>query len=169
MKLNRKTTVNRDAQKVWKVLAHDFDKAGEWMSAVPKSHKIIEGDSVEDSPMVGRVCELSTKADGPFADERITYYNEENMELHIRVVPKNGKIPVKENNVVMKVKSVGVGQSEVSWSSDIDLKTVGKVLYPMLKMGLTKAFNELLEELKYFVEEGKPHPRKLAKINNQAA
>lgn len=160
MRLNRTIEIAKPATEVWQVIAIDFDKACDWMAAVPKSYKIEEGDRVEGSPMVGRICEFSKKVNGPYAHERITYFNEENKELHIEVIPKNGNIPVLKNNVTAIVKETAEGKTEVFWNSDLQLKTVGKVLQPMLKGAIGKSFAELLEELKYYVEEGKPHPRK---------
>ncbi|MFT5723247.1 MAG: hypothetical protein ACI9JN_000356 [Bacteroidia bacterium] len=41
-----------------------------------------------------------------------------------------------------------------------EMKGLGYILAPIVKMKLSKVGDELLEELKYYVENGKPHPRK---------
>ena len=110
--------------------------------------------------MAGRICELTTKPDGAIADESITYYDEDAHRMNVRVELKNGKIPVDHNNLEVLVNSLSPNETEVVWNSDITLKTMGKVLYPVLRAGLNKNFNELLEELKYYVETGTAHPRK---------
>ncbi len=163
MKLVNKIIINAPAEKVWKVAAEDFDKVGEWLSQVNHSYK-REGESCEGSPMSGRICDLSEKANGPIADEKITEFNKKELRLGIHVVPKNGNIPVKENNVLAEFVVKGPNKTEVIWNSNLSLKAAGKVLYPVLKLGINKAFNELLEELKFFVENGTPHPRKLATL-----
>ena len=37
-------------------------------------------------------------------------------------------------------------------------------MWPMLRMGMFKAWKELSEEFKHYVETGKPHPRKTKAI-----
>ena len=164
MKITNKIIINKSQEAVWKVLAEDFEKADQWMAIVPKSYAKAEGEIVDGAPMAGRICEFSSKADGPIADEAITLFDRDNHTMSLNVVPKNGKIPIAENNVSMTVNSLGNDQSEVVWTSDVRLKTAGKLLYPVLKVGLKKSLDETLEELKYFVEEGIPHPRKQAKL-----
>lgn len=161
MKIEHKTEVNAGVEKVWKVVATDFDKASEWMALVPASHKIGENLGFDGAPMEGRVCQLSDEPNGLYAEEKFTHFDASNHVYHMEVVPKNGKIPVEKNNVIVKVESLGLNKSQVTWTSDITLKPLGKVMYPVLKLGLSKGFAELLEELKYFVETGEPHPRKM--------
>lgn len=163
MKLENKITINTTADKVWQVVAHEFDQASVWMAQVPNSYRSHGAISAKDAPMEGRVCELSDKPGGPVAEEYITGYSEERKWLRMKVIPKNAKIPVIENVVDIHVNELSNGKTEVIWASDLQLKTVGKMLSPVLKLGINKSFNELLEELKYYVENGKPHPRKLAK------
>lgn len=169
MKLTNKITIESSAAKVWEVLGRNFEKADEWMSTVPKSYAKQSEAVVEGAPVAGRICELTPKADGPIADETITFYDEGKYVMHVNVVPRNGKLPVQQNNLIMTVTPLNSTQSEVSWSSDLELKTVGKLLYPVIKAGVKKSFDELLEELKHFVETGKPHPRKVAKLAKLAA
>ncbi len=38
------------------------------------------------------------------------------------------------------------------------------LLSPLLKFGMGKAFQEILEELKHYVETGEVHPRKAKKL-----
>lgn len=164
MKITKKININKPIDEVWKVLAHDFDKAYEWMASIPYSQEMTDGIIYESAPMVGRVCDLSTKPDGPIVEETITFYDETLHRMDVKVVPKNGKIPVQQNQLEMTVNALNKNLTEVIWDADIELKTVGKFLYPVLKAGLSKSFVELLEELKYFVEQGVPHPRKMKKL-----
>ena len=168
MKVSNKILIDKPVSEVWQTLALDFHKAGEWMSVVPKSYQIESGHTVENAPMVGRICELTSKANGPFAEETITFYDGVNRTMKVNVVPKNGKLPIVQNNLVISAKGINNHQSEVTWDSDVELKTIGKILKPVLKAGLNKSFNDLLVELKYYVETGQPHPRKV-KANQKLA
>jgi len=160
MKLSNSIIIDKPARQVWKVLAEDFDKAQQWMAAVPVSYKKDRGNTAPNAPMVGRICELTRKPDGPIADETITVFDKDSMILGINVVPRNGNIPVEQNHATYAVKELAHNSTQVSLDSNIELKTKGKLLYPALKIGISKSFKEQLQELKYFVEEGKPHPRK---------
>jgi len=41
MKIKLSTKINVSADKVWKILAHDFDNAQEWMAFIPASKRIF--------------------------------------------------------------------------------------------------------------------------------
>lgn len=159
MKISRQIRINKPAAAVWKILAHDFDKADQWMSLVPKSHAINEGTPTDNAPMTGRVCEFSPKSNGPRADERIIAYNEELRQMTVRVVPIDTKFPIVHNDLSLSVNALNSEQSEVHWNANFTLTPKGYLLYPLLKMGIGKSFAEVLDDLKYFAEKGKPHPR----------
>lgn len=38
---------------------------------------------------------------------------------------------------------------------------IGTIMKPMMKMQMSGMGNQFLEEFKYYVEKGNPHPRKL--------
>ncbi len=151
MKINKTISINATEEIVWKILAEDFDKASQWMSAVPHSYEIVDGDTAQNSPMVGRICELSNKPGGAFADKRISLYDAQSKVLHVEVVLQNAPLLVVKNHLELSLLKEGPSETRVNLAADIQLTTTGKVLSPMLKLGLTKAFDDMLEELKYFV------------------
>lgn len=165
MEISKKTTIDKPVDLVWNILVNDFDKAQEWMAAVPKSYKMEEGEQVAGAPMIGRICELSSKSNPPIAVEAITAVDKGSYSFKVNIVPRNGKIPVDHNNLSVTLNPLTENQTEVVWASDITLKTSGKLLYPVLKAGLSKSFTEILEELKHYTETGQPHPRKQAALN----
>ena len=163
MKLIQEIVIDKPIEEVWEILAIKFDRAADWMSVIPKSVEKIEGEKIEGAPMTGRICDLSTKPNGPQVDETILSYDEKTHDMKVRVVPVGGKVPVVQNEIVFSARDLGDGKTRVIWDSNIELKPIGKILYPVLKAGLNKGFNDQLEELKFFVENGQPHPRKVAK------
>ncbi len=163
MEVIKNTVINKPIDEVWKILATDFDKAGEWMTGVKQSYE-SQGHSCEGSPMHGRVCELSTKEKGPKADEKITLFDEENHKLGFQVVPKNINIPVIKNNAIVSLSKTGNNSTSVLYENDVELTTKGKFLYPLLKLGLGKSFTQILDDLKHFSETGKPSPKKQAEL-----
>ena len=170
MKVELRRTINKPASEVWQVLGRGFESAGEWMSAVNHSYAFDGEPSIKDAPCDGRVCELSTKKDGPAADEKITHYDDEKMELGVLVTPKGPSVvPVVQNELFTYVVSLTPDSCEVVWQTNVTLKAAGYVLYPMIKAGLSKVFKETLEELDHYVVNGTPHPRKVKKMNKVVA
>ena len=165
MKIIRKARIEKPANEVWKVLGQDFENAHLWMALVPNTHSKDYGVKVNEAPVCGRVCEFTDKPNGFYADELITEYSDEKMEMTVEVTPQNAPsiLPMLKNTLKLKVNVINNYSSEVVWESEPKLKPIGNLMYPFVKMGLGKAFSEVLEELKYFVETGKPHPRKVKK------
>ncbi|NRB36982.1 MAG: SRPBCC family protein [Pseudomonadales bacterium] len=161
MNINKSIVINASAAKVWKVVAEDFDRAYEWMSPVYHSRATHNQPAVGESPYSGRVCDLSSKENGLQADEIITAYNTEQKTFTFEVVPLNvpAVFPVDKNIVTIQLKAAPNGGTILEWQSSPQLKPHGYLLYPLLVLGFNKAFGDILQELKYFVEEGLPHPR----------
>ena len=163
MKIIKKTIIDKPIHDVWKTWAEEFDKAQDWMAVVVHSFEKKEGNKTENSPMVGRVCEFSSKTDGPKVSEDILLYDENNHLMNIKVVPQNVSLPLKYNLLKSSLKKVSDERTEITLDINPSLSFAGYFLYPVLKKGLSKSFNELLEEFKHYVENGSPHPRKLKK------
>lgn len=164
MKLIKKVEINQPIDKVWKVWAEEFDKVQDWMAVVVHSFEKKEGNTPSGSPMIGRVCEFSGKSDGPKVLEDILLYDKDNYRLDVKVVPRNVPLPLKYNLLKSSLKEISNHKTEMTLDINPSIGWTGYLLYPVLKRGLSKSFNELLEELKHYVETGKPHPRKLKKL-----
>jgi hypothetical protein len=59
-------------------------------------------------------------------------------------------------------KSTGDGISLVKITPKVELSFIGKLMSPIIKMQLNKAIDEILSDLKFYVENGTPSPSKLA-------
>jgi hypothetical protein len=143
MKITQRIIIDKPLAEVWDVLAVQFDKADEWMATVYKSSIIETGTTVDGAPMYGRVCELTPEGkSGLMADEEITNFDHVNHTFTMRAIPVNASagFPVVKNDVDISVKRITDKKSHVIWESKPDLKTLGKVLSPVLKVGLNKAF-----------------------------
>ena len=164
MNITLKNTINAPIPDVWDKLAIHFDRAADWMSSIPKSVEKTDGVKVDGAPMVGRVCDLTTDPNGPIVDETILSYDEASHTFSVEVVPEGGRIPIVKNNITFSLSDLGNDQTEMVWDSNVELKLIGKILSPILRAGLSKNLSGLMDELKYYVENNKPHPNKLAKL-----
>ena len=155
MKFSKQITINASAEKVWDVLGRDFVNIGTWATSVPHSAVNNEAARVNNSPVGGRVC----NTDFGDVSEEFTAYDDDKKSLSFRGVfdSKMFKNLISTNDVV----SVDENTAEVKITPNVELTFIGTLMYPMIKMQLNKAIDQILDDLKYYVENGKPSPAKL--------
>lgn len=158
MKIKQTISINKSADDVWKIVAHDFDQAHRWMGPVPHSYELGNSESKTGAPMEGRMCQLSKDPNGAKAKEVITHYSEAGKTLTFEVTSVNvpAIVPLKKNTVQMTVRSTGINQSDVEWIASPQLKTLAYPFYPLLRLMLPVAFGKLLSGLKTYAEESAP-------------
>ncbi len=158
MKITRTITIDKPAEDVWSLIAHQFDKAHLWMGPIPHSYKIGNGASATGAPIEGRICNLSSNPDGARAREVITEYSEQDKSLTFEVTSINvpAIVPLKKNVVQMSVRALGTNKTEVVWVSRPQLKIFAYPFYPLLRLALAAAFGKLLKGLKDYSEKSLP-------------
>ena len=164
MKIVKKIEINAPAADVWKVLGEEFVSVHEWMAGVGNSVEITDGHRVQNAPVIGRMAEIAINP-GTFMDEKITSYDSDDMSLTMNTTLIKVKGPLNGYDTEIKVQSLGDNKSEAiwtSWTSKGSIGLLGYLLYFAIKKGLSNGYFRGLEELKHFVETGKPHERKLA-------
>lgn len=164
MKIERRIEIASPAKDIWKVLGDDFVGVHKWMAGVGNSVEIKDGHRVQNAPAIGRMAEIAINP-GTFMDEKITKYEPKNMTLTMNTTLIDVKGPLNGYDTEIKVKSLGDKKSEViwtSWTNKASFGLLGYLLYFPIKKGLSAGYFRGLEELKYFVETGEPHERKLA-------
>ncbi len=167
MKFTRNSTVNVPAEKAWKVFAHEFNDAYKWMASVPHSYAQPNGEQFAGAQSAGRVCELDQG--GIQASEKFLEYDEEAKSCTVRIdfINAPAVFPVDHNILTFSVSDSADGQSEMVWNFESKLKPWGYLVWPFLRFGFGVAVGQIVEELKYYLENGSPHPRKI-KANEKA-
>jgi hypothetical protein len=160
IQLNDQITINAPAQKVWRVLGHEFANIGQWVSAIPHSQAVIDIPAPDGAEVAGRVC--ATAVPGFAAvREQFTYYDEQAMRFAYQA--SDGRpffIKRAENH--WAVRALGPQTSVVESRAELDLSLFpGVFLAPLLKLLMGRVAAQFSEELKYYVEHDRPHPRKL--------
>ena len=160
MKFSKEITINVPADKLWGILAHNFTDVGTWARSISKSVVNEDSEIVNNSPVGGRICDTSI---GHIKEEFVTY-DEAGMTYSFKgeitsimlsdVISTNTVVAIDENT------------SKVIVTPSVDLKILGFVLYPLIRMNLSKTINEVLLDLKYFAENDAPSPEKQATQNN---
>lgn len=64
------------ANEVWKLFAHEFDHADQWMAAAPKSYSNGEGKLFDGAKSTGRIIEMKPDGSGMKASECFIEYDE---------------------------------------------------------------------------------------------
>jgi len=163
MKTTKKIEINASSEAVWDVFAKDFNNAYKWMASVPSSFGKQLGEQYDVANSAGRVCELDGNPKGIKAYETIEGLDDASKSMKIRITFRNTPFgfPIVENNTDFQVVERSSGQSQVVFIVDSQLKPWAYVLYPLVKLGFGFFVGQIVEELKYYVENGTPHPRKL--------
>ncbi|MBQ4875726.1 SRPBCC family protein [Pseudoalteromonas luteoviolacea] len=154
MKVTKKIIINKSAEQVWHLIAHEFDKAHLWMGPIPNSVAMGRGNSKTGAPMEGRICDLNADPNGAKVKEVITDFNEQKKQLAFDVLPVNNPkvVPIKQNHVSMTVRALGPNQAEVIWVASPELKLFAYPFYPLLRLVFPVAFGKLLKGLKAYAE-----------------
>jgi len=156
MKFSKEITINAPAKKVWDILGHKFADVGQWSSLVSQSVINNDAKKVNNSPVGGRFCETSI---GKISEE-FTAYDEKGMTFSFKGVITSKVF----SNVISSnaVTAIDENTSKVTVTPSVDLKVIGILMYPLIKMNLSKLIKQGLMDLKYFAENDKPSPEKLA-------
>ena len=163
VKFTKTKIVNASADKVWEVFAHGFNDAHKWMASVPHSYAQTNGKSFDGAHSDGRVCELSSDQKGMKASEKFLAYDEHNKTATVQIDFVNTPFffPVKFNVLDFSIRNIGDDRSEMKWNFRSNIKPLGLLLWPLLRIGFGKFIGDIMEELRFYVENGIPHPRKL--------
>ncbi|MEM7333135.1 MAG: SRPBCC family protein [Chloroflexota bacterium] len=153
MQVKEQITINASAEKVWQILAHEFDKVAEWSSGLTGSEARTGAVELEGAPVNGRVC--YSDGFGGDVEEQFTYYDEAGMRFGYEGV---GDLPwmfnQAENN--WHVRAVDTNRSIAEFHAYMDAKWYAAILMIPFKPLIVQVWGKrTLEELKYFAENGK--------------
>lgn len=158
MKLSTKITVNAPAAKIWSVLVEDHMAVDSWMASIDQTRPLPDAKGAE----LARIAEIGAGAPGAWLEETATNIDAQSYKITIASVLPGvpGIAPLKGYTSDIQIREISADQCDVTWNSDASLKLHGMPFYWLMKKSLTSGFFRGLEELKHFVETGKPHPRK---------
>lgn len=152
LEVTKKTEVNVSADRLWSILADDFDKVGDWSRAVDSSGPVASGEIPEGSAMSGRVCE----APGFGAiDESFVAFDAEQRTYAFTATAS--KIPSFVRNITnhTSVKALGANRSEVQMTVTADLDGVrGALVKPMMARKFGGTLGGLMEDITVYAESG---------------
>lgn len=157
MKIERTFTINAAADQVWNVLGPQFDKVGEWASAVQHSAPRV-GNGPGTAPVAGRVCETDL---GPFKESILEY---DEVRRILAYDAKGDKMPffVRDLRNRWQVTPKADGTSQIDMRMQAQLQFPFNLLMgPLMRRQFASVLDKVGDELAHFVETGKPHSRKI--------
>lgn len=150
--VSKQTTINVGADRLWSILADDFDKVGNWARAVQSSVADYNVQPPLGANVGGRVCQ--TPGFGAI-NETFTSFDAERRSYAFRA--SADKIPSFVRNITnhTSVKAAGPDRSEVTIEVTADTHGLrGAMVKPMMTRKFGTTIDELLEDLRAFAESG---------------
>ena len=156
LSIRQSVEVAASPDRVWQVLGRDFGGLDKWASLVPHA-------SLTQLPSGATQRQCST-AIGEFK-ETVTKYDETKRRLAYRVDAGTPPV-VSEMANAWQVAAVDGGRSRVEMELTVQLVDGAPAAAAEgMKANFGTVTRQLTEELKHYVETGRPHPRKLATRN----
>jgi len=156
--LRAEVIIDAPAAAVWEVVAHRFDRVGEWATAIASSVPTPGPSLIAQAPVAGRACRTGI-AMVPEVTERIIAYDEANHTLTYKGEGLPTFLGSARNQ--WRVTALDERRTRVGLEATMDVRGVlGRLMYLVLRLQLTRTSPQFLHDLKYYVEHGQPSPRK---------
>jgi hypothetical protein len=153
IEVTKNAIVNVGADRLWSILADDFDKIGEWARGVDSSGPNTDAAVPDGASVGGRVCQVPG-----FGAINETFTSFDPVERSYAFEATASKIPSFVRNLTnhTSVKSLGPDQSEVQLRLTADTVGVrGALVKPVMTRKFSRAIDVVIEDLKIFAESGK--------------
>lgn len=157
MKIIKKIAINKSIDEVWEVLGNQFGQISNWAALIKESKVYGEGQ------LNGlNYSKRETNTLNGITKQEMTSFNPANYSLSYKSISGTPPI-IKEVRAVWRLTKKDSNTTDLVLDFTADMKGLGFILVPIVKIKLSKVGGELLDELKYYLENGKPHPRKIEK------
>jgi uncharacterized membrane protein len=157
MNIVKKIAINKPIDDVWEVLGNQFGQISNWASIIRESK--VYGEATLNG-LNFSIRETNTLSG--ITKQEITYFNPENYSLSYKSISGTPPI-IKEVRAQWNLTKKDSNVTDLELDFTADMKGIGFILAPIAKIKLSKVGEELLDDLKYYLENGKPHPRKIEK------
>lgn len=157
MQVIQELNIDVSANKLWKIVGTDFAEGDKWAVRLLESHK-----NNDLGTLGGRV--LNTIEYGP-AQEVLTKFDDDVQELSFYIEAEGLPPVINEITQTWRVKALESNRSAMQFQADFKLADESKG--EMLKQVMLSGLVPLLEQLKYFAENDKPHPDKQAQLESK--
>ncbi|NRA11796.1 MAG: SRPBCC family protein [Crocinitomicaceae bacterium] len=156
MKFIKELTIAKHIEDVWEVLGNQFGQIDHWASIISKSD--VSGPAKIPGVDYSIRTTMTAKVEGK---QELTGFNPTKHEVSYKSL--SGTPPIIKQVVAdWKLTSKGDNSTHLVLDFTEQTKGMGHLLSPIVKMKFGKIGDELLNDFKYYVENGKPSPSKIA-------
>ncbi|MDH7445974.1 SRPBCC family protein [Aquimarina sp. 2201CG14-23] len=167
MEFKKEIIINKPIESVWEVLGNQFGQAYRWASGLNHS-KGYSPPVIKGAPSNNRACELSSGK----IKEVIRKFDFNNYVLEYEVIKG---FPFFVDTAINNWQLTKISSERTKVNMYLVVKTkglVGSMMNPMMKIQLNKQLIHIPNDLKHFVETGKPSQNKskeIGKLSNKVA
>ena len=154
MEISRSFTVQAPIQDTWEVLGTRFHEAGSWASGIAASRKLGE---LGPAGIAHRQCDIPSLGT---ITERVDTFDEVNRSFSYSVIEGRPVVANAMGNT-WNIEAAGPTHTKISIRIRVELKPVARVLMGwMMKRQMGKLCDEVVDDLRTFIETGRPSPAK---------
>jgi hypothetical protein len=157
MKIIKELSIEKPIEDVWEILGNQFGEIDKWASLIHKSE--VSGEP--SLPGITYSIRSTETAQGPTKQEMLEF-DPASYSLKYKAIAGT---PFFIKDISAKWSLTKTNNDSTQLILDFNFVTaglIGMILTPVAKLKLAKLGDELLDDFKYYVENGQPHPRKLA-------
>jgi len=164
MEFKKNLTIDAPSDRVWEVVAHEFDQVGIWSSGVATSGPDLDAPIPDGATVGGWVCATPGFGD---LNETFASYSEENKQFTFVVSGMPSFITLAQSTV--NVRPIGNDTTDVSLHIQMETNAVGRLMGPMFSIKLKAALNTFLDELKAYIERDEVSSKKRKQLAKTSA
>lgn len=160
MKIQSQLEIDAPAETVWYIVAHQFEQIGEWASNIASSARNNDAIIPKGADVGGRVCEVPGMGQ---IKETFTHFD--NKKMSYTYIAGGGPFFMRSASNSWTVTAVNPNQSMVHFDAELIIKPPFRILLSLpIRWQINRLLRETTEELKFYIETGNIHPRKLAQL-----
>jgi hypothetical protein len=154
--VQKELVINKNVEEVWEVIGNQFAHVHLWSTNFKESKpggssKFPDLDYSERVTLTGRGETIQALDSFDAASHSLAYH-----------ITKGAPSIAKHASAVWSLKSDEVNKTTVILEFNMETKGfMGFLMSPLIKIGIGKSAIEIAEDLKFYVENGSPHPRKV--------
>ena len=155
MRIVKKLLIAKPVEEVWEVLGNQFGEIDRWASLI--SHSEVSG--VPKLPGVDYSIR-STKTTSGDTQQELTGFNPQKHSISYKSISGTPAI-IKQVNAHWRLENSGENSTHLVLDFTVEMKGMGFLVTPLVKIKMGKVGDVLLDDFKYYLENGKPHQRKI--------
>ncbi len=155
MQIITETVIDKPAATVWEVVGIQFGDAHLWASAL--NHSFGHGAAIDGSVCEARTCDVQGMGR---INEKLRLFDPANFTLAYEVTEG---FPFFVTRGLNRWQLLPEGNNRARLRSTATVETkglIGLMMAPMMEMQMSSLMRRTLEDLKFYVENGRPHARK---------